>query len=183
MEHIDLSFMALVVASAASALSLAAGPEALQVELMDKKGKAVGTVTLTELDHGVKIEVNARGLKPGKHGFHIHENPVCLSPDFKSAGDHLTLKGRKHGYDMMNGPHQGDLPNLVASSDGEVHAEVINADITLKDGPRSLFAKAGASFVLHEARDDYVSQPAGNSGDRVACAELRSINRQSASLR
>ena len=183
MEHFDLSFMALIVASAASALSLAAGPESLQVELIDKKGSPVGTVTLTELNNGVKIQVEAHGLKPGKHGFHIHENAHCAIPDFKSAGEHLAMKGSKHGYDMINGPHQGDLPNLVVSSDGEAHAEIINNDVTLKDGAKSLFRSGGVSFVLHEGADDYLSQPAGNSGGRVACAELRSANRQSASLR
>jgi len=37
----------------------------------------------------------------------------------------------------------------------------------------SLLDADGAALVLHASPDDYVSDPSGNSGTRIACAVLQ----------
>jgi len=44
-------------------------------------------------------------------------------------------------------------------------------DVTLKDGPHSLLTN-GAAIVIHAKGDDYKTDPAGNSGDRIACGVI-----------
>ena len=50
---------------------------------------------------------------------------------------------------------------------------VWNSDVTLDRGkPNSLFHDGGTSLVIHAGKDDYVSDPAGNAGDRIACGVI-----------
>ena len=55
-----------------------------------KGGNVSGTVTFTKVDGGVKIVADLTGLKPGEHGFHIHEFGDCSAPDATSAGGHFN---------------------------------------------------------------------------------------------
>ena len=48
-----------------------------------------GTVSFIQEEGGVKIIVNAEGLTPGNHGFHIHEFGDCTDPKASSAGGAL----------------------------------------------------------------------------------------------
>lgn len=173
MGQFDSGFGLMLLASLISAVSLAARPEPLTVDILDKDQKAIGTATLTELSHGVKIEVDARGVPPGKHAFHVHQNGKCAGPDFNSAGDHFASDGKKHGFDAREGHHDGDMPNLMADPDGVIKAELVNTEVTLNPGTRSLLRNGGTALVLHEKADDYKSQPAGNAGTRIACAEVK----------
>jgi Cu-Zn family superoxide dismutase len=62
------------------------------------------------------------------------------------------------------------LPNLNVASDGTAKADWIADGVTLTKGePNSLLKEGGTSIVIHEAPDDGVTDPSGNSGARVAC--------------
>ena len=135
------------------------------------KGEIVGSAVLTETPNGVLIIADLRGLAPGIHGFHIHAVGAC-EPPYKTAGGHFNPDGRKHGYLSAEGMHAGDLPNITAGPDGRAHVEVLAASVTLGDGPNGLFDADGSSLVIHAASDDYSTDPAGNSGDRIACAPI-----------
>jgi len=163
-------FLSLALASVPIAF---AATKSMQVELKNTEGKNVGTATLTELKQGVKIELHARDLTPGEHAFHIHEKGECKGPDFKSAGDHYAPQKHKHGFDVSNGPHAGDMPNIIVGQDGVGLAEMINTNVTLSKGPKSLLKEGGTALVIHAKSDDYKTQPAGDAGDRVVCAEIR----------
>jgi Cu-Zn family superoxide dismutase len=39
-------------------------------------------------------------------------------------------------------------------------------------GQRALLDSDGAAIVIHEAADDYITDPAGNSGARIACGVI-----------
>lgn len=144
-----------------------------EVELMDQEGVEVGTATFVEDEDGVHIAVNAHHLIPGEHGFHIHEKGICATPDFESAGGHYNPEGKEHGFDNPRGPHAGDMENLEVNEDGIVEQLVINNQITLEKGkPNSLFTDEGTALMIHSNPDDYVSQPAGNAGERVACGVI-----------
>lgn len=116
----------------------------------------------------MKIEVNASGLSPGKHGFHVHAVGKCEAPDFKSAGPHFNPGGKKHGHDNPEGPHAGDLPNLEVAADKKGKATFVAKGLAFD----SLFAGSGTSLVLHADPDDGKTDPAGNSGARIACGVI-----------
>lgn len=146
----------------------------LNADLIDKNGMKIGRAELTQLSKGVQIHVEASGLVPGKHGFHIHENGVCEPPDFQTAGGHFNPTGKKHGFENPKGPHAGDLPNLFVGTEGRVTADMIAKNVTLQQGrPNSLVKPGGTSLVIHARADDYQTDPAGNSGARVACGVIR----------
>jgi superoxide dismutase, Cu-Zn family len=144
------------------------------VNLIDTKGKKAGEATLTQTADGVKVEVNATGLKPGEHGIHFHEKAICTPPDFKSAEAHFNPTEKKHGFLNPKGPHKGDMHNIKADESGVVQDEVLSNLVTLSEGKsNSLFANSGTALVIHDKPDDYKTDPAGNSGDRVLCGVIK----------
>jgi superoxide dismutase, Cu-Zn family len=165
----------------ATALALLAiGPAAAQdahtatAAFLNQEGQETGTAKLLQSSEGVLIEAEIRGLSPGEHAFHIHQKGACdAATKFESAGGHFALAGEKHGYLAEDGPHSGDMPNQFAGEDGVLHLHVFNPNVTLESGEGSLFGPDGTSIVIHAKPDDYRSQPAGNAGDRVACAVIK----------
>jgi Cu-Zn family superoxide dismutase len=138
---------------------------------VDSKGKQIGHAELMQTPNGVLIEAEVHGLPPGAHAFHIHEKGQCKTDDqFKTAGDHFNPSGKKHGYETTGGPHAGDMPNQFVGQDGVLKLNVINPNVSLGTGKDSLFDQDGSALVIHAKADDYKSQPAGDAGDRIACA-------------
>jgi Cu-Zn family superoxide dismutase len=114
--------------------------------------------------------VQLTGLAPNsEHGFHVHEKGDCSAPDATSAGPHFNPGGAQHGRPGSGMHHMGDLMNLRADAKGAVSAEVELAGLTLSPGPNSI---VGRALVVHRDPDDYASQPAGNSGPRIACGVI-----------
>ena len=153
---------------------LAASKARAVAHLAGRDGKPVGTVNFIATSHGVLIEYDLKGLAPGAHAIHIHTSGNCdAKVAFTSAGPDLSFEPTKlHGFLAPHGPHPGDLPNEFAAGDGTLHASVIDNAISLGNGKKSIFDRDGASLIVHAKADDYVSQPAGNSGDRVACGVI-----------
>ncbi len=115
-----------------------------------------------------------KGLTPGAHAIHIHTSGNCdAKVGFNSAGPHFSPEpNRMHGYLAEHGAHAGDLPNQFAASDGTLHASVISNAFSLGNGKKSIFDRDGASIIVTAKADDYLSQPDGRSGDRVACGVI-----------
>ncbi len=158
-----------------TALALLAAPlAALAAEgaiatLKDAQGKDVAKATLSETKEGVRVEVAADALPPGTHGFHVHSAGKCEAPDFKSAGPHFNPTGRKHGLESPDGAHAGDMPNLVVGPGGKGRASAIAKGANLGTGASGLFHEGGTALVVHADPDDMKTDPAGNSGARIAC--------------
>ena len=112
-------------------------------------------------------------LPPGKHGIHIHAVGKCEGPAFTTAGGHLNPDAKKHGKENPEGPHAGDLLNLEVKADGTAKATLLDTMVTLGDGPNSVFHEGGTAIVIHEKEDDYKTDPAGNSGARIACGVIQ----------
>ena len=127
-----------------------------------------GVVTFEQIDKGVKVTADLTGLSTGKHGIHIHEFGDCSSQDGSSAGGHFNPEGKTHGGPMDMTRHTGDMGNLVADDVGKAHLEYTDTMIKL-NGPESI---VGKSVIVHKGEDDLKSQPAGNSGPRVACGVI-----------
>jgi len=160
----------LLVLSPALALP-AAGPSA-HATLKDAQDKEIGRATFTPTRGGVKVHVRVAGLSPGKHGIHIHAVGKCDPPDFKTAGGHFNPFGKTHGMHSPGGAHVGDLPNLSVSKNGKATATFVAKGATLGEGEGSLFGPDGTSLVIHADPDDEKTDPAGNSGARIACGVI-----------
>ena len=155
--------------------ALAAESKARAVaQLKGLDGAPAGIATFAATSHGVLIQFDLKGLTPGAHAIHIHTSGSCdPKVGFSSAGPHFSPEPNKmHGFFAAHGTHAGDLPNEFAASDGTLHASVISNTFSLGNGKKSIFDRDGASIVVHAKADDYMSQPAGNAGDRVACGVI-----------
>jgi superoxide dismutase, Cu-Zn family len=171
-------------ATGASATSAASAPPAAAADAMPatalvalaptKDSKVSGTLTLTqEKSGGVSIVGQVGNLEPGsKHGFHVHDKGDCSAPDGSSAGGHFNPTGMEHGDpskpDGMH--HVGDMMNIEADAQGTAQVMVTIPGATLHDnGPNDLIGKG---IIVHAAPDDYMTQPSGNSGARLACGRI-----------
>jgi Cu-Zn family superoxide dismutase len=146
------------------------GPKAT-AKLEPRSGSATtGTVTFEQRGGKTIVTAEVRGLRPNaEHGFHVHERGDCSAPDAMSAGGHFNPTGQPHGNHAGGAHHAGDMPNLRADASGVAKLVWEDADLTVAEGASSV---AGKAVVVHRDPDDFKSQPAGNSGPRIACGVI-----------
>src|SRR6476619_2362216 len=164
--------LALLIPILASACSYAPEPKGgPAMPLVNASGQTVGSIRAWQTAGGVTFRVEASSLAHGVHGVHVHSVGRCDPPDFASAGPHWNPAGKQHGMNNPAGPHAGDEPNVEVAANG-----VLGTTLTLPNA--SLFAPAGsvgalldadgAALVIHAGADDYMTDPSGNSGARIA---------------
>lgn len=140
--------------------------------MMDRDGNTIGTLALRQTEGGVEISGALTGLPPGEHGFHIHETGACQAEEgFESAGSHHAPEGHQHGFENEAGPHAGDLENITVAEDGSVEIAAVNDRVEIV----ALAEDDGSALVIHADADDYVTDPSGNSGDRIACGVIETV--------
>ena len=135
--------------------------------LAPTKGNQVsGTVNFTQKGDKVLVAARVTGLKPGLHGFHVHEKGNCTAPDASSAGAHFNPSAGPHGAPTAPARHAGDLGNLQADATGTALYNAEVAGISLGAEADSIIGRA---VIVHANADDLTTQPTGNAGARVAC--------------
>ncbi|APW37984.1 hypothetical protein RD110_12920 [Rhodoferax koreense] len=159
-----------------------AAEPAATVQFANANGMPGGDAQLFSLPTGTEIVINVSGLTPGTHGFHIHTNGECTSAmdaatgrtvAFGGAGGHFDPgASKKHGQpgQALSHNHGGDLPNIVVDASGKGAIRYVNPNVTIAAGPQSVM---GRSLVVHADADDYMTDPAGNSGTRVLCGVIK----------
>ena len=119
------------------------------------------------------VNVQVQGLSTGLHGIHIHAVGSCVAPTFASAGGHYNPLAHQHGLENPNGPHAGDLPNLIVDETGHGRLQARTDRVTLTAGTATLLDGDGSAFIIHANRDDQVTDAGnGGSGARIACAVI-----------
>jgi len=137
-------------------------------DLVNGEGKASGRAVFTQAGDIVSLSIEARGLKPGPHGMHLHSQGKCEGPGFTTAGAHLNPAMHQHGTMNPAGPHLGDLPNLTIAADG-AGATTVTMPGQWPDIASAVFDADGTAIVIHAGEDDYKTDPSGNSGGRILC--------------
>jgi superoxide dismutase, Cu-Zn family len=155
----------LVAASPAWAAPVTKAAAALQPT---KDSQVTGTVTFTKASGGVRIQGRLQGLKPGSHGFHVHEFGDCSAPDGASAGGHFNPDAAPHASPHDAARHAGDLGNIEADAQGIANLDYVDPKASL-EGENSIL---GRGVIVHANPDDFKTQPTGNAGGRVACGVI-----------
>jgi len=146
----------------------------------DIKGEGiVGKAELVERQQGtgvvVDVTVTVSGLKPGRHGVHLHAVGKC-EPDFAAAGGHFDPGPAGNTDPDANHPfHMGDIPNLEVGQDGKGTLKAVTTRVTISDGPLSLFDADGSAVIIHGNEDKGItgeSKSGVSGGPRVACGVL-----------
>lgn len=140
-------------------------------DIMGDAGDTIGSVNLIEGPNGILMEVgiDAGSLQPGWHAIHLHQTGDCGDTgEYTDSGGHIGKIEGGHGLLNADGPEAGDLPNLHVSGDGSVNYETFTNLVSMSD----ILDEDGSAVIIHEGRDDHMSQPIGGAGSRVACSVL-----------
>ncbi|HEX2152154.1 MAG TPA: superoxide dismutase [Cu-Zn] SodC [Stellaceae bacterium] len=138
-------------------------------------GDAVGTVTIADGAQGAVVKADLKGLPPGPHGFHVHENGSCQPATANgetvpagAAGGHFDPQDTGTHAGPQGDGHLGDLPVLRVAANGTA-TETLTAP-RIKD----VSILRGKTVMIHAGGDNYSDRPAlGGGGARLACGVLR----------
>ena len=142
-----------------------------EATLADAEGASIGTVTMRQEGKTISLDLTVEGIGPGEHAFHLHTTGSCDAPDFISAGGHLNPFDKSHGRLNENGKHLGDLPNITIA-DGASFAETFTFEQDAEKIVPEIFDEDGTAVMIHAGPDDYMTDPAGAAGPRIACGVL-----------
>lgn len=130
--------------------------------------KIDGLVTFKETKNGVLLTAKINGLPQSKDnckgrffGFHIHEGTSCTgnsTDEFANTKSHLNPANCPHPF------HIGDLPPLIENN-GYSYMSVLINKFKIKD-------IIGKVIIIHDSPDDFITQPSGNSGTKIACGKI-----------
>lgn len=164
-----LLIVAVILSGCRGGLIERPAPRAQAVMQPTAGSSVAGEVVFGEVGSKVRVVTEIHGLAPGAHGFHIHEHGDCSATDGSSAGGHFNPTGRLHGNPDLTEHHGGDMPQLIADANGHARLVAYLDGVRLGEGAGNI---AGRSVVVHAAADDFKTQPAGNSGARLACGVI-----------
>ncbi len=173
--HIRIG-LAMTVIWAGAALAQPASLQATMARATQEgAGAPVGTISVTLSTEGAVFKLDLKGLPPGPHGFHVHENGECGPTNLNgvripagAAGGHLDPEHTARHEGPMGAGHLGDLPLLEVAADGTATQSLTAPRI------RDLDLLKGHAMIIHANGDNYSDQPTslGGGGARLACGVL-----------
>jgi len=170
---VNLARSAAIAGILAFASFPALGQESTTVSVRDAQGQLVTTLTLSDAGNGVVLTGTLTAVPPGPHAIHFHEVGIC-EPPFETAGEHFNPTGHQHGILNPEGHHAGDMPNVVMPEEGDGAVQIFASGVALASGVEgSLRDEDGTAIVIHAGPDDYRTDPAGDSGGRIACGVVK----------
>ncbi|MEO8401343.1 MAG: superoxide dismutase [Cu-Zn] SodC [Gammaproteobacteria bacterium] len=164
----NVKYLLGVIALTATTISFA--DTSVQMKLTAEKGtgKSIGTIKITETDHGLLFTPNLHDLTPGIHGFHIHQKDSCAQNGM-AAGGHLDPKNtEKHLGPFDDDGHLGDLPPLYVSAVGTSTLPVLAPRLTKIDDIKN------HTLMIHNGGDNYSDKPEklGGGDGRMVCGVI-----------
>ncbi|NCT10920.1 MAG: superoxide dismutase family protein [Flavobacteriia bacterium] len=172
MKKILITFFLVLAIVVACKSVVDAKATVLKINLEAKSNSTVsGIATFSEKNGEVTFQATMTGLTPGVHAIHIHEKSDCSSPDGTSAGGHWNPEFKKHGKWGDAEYHKGDIGNFTADQNGKgtISLKTDEWCIGCDDKTKNILNK---SIIVHANPDDFVTQPTGNAGGRVACSGI-----------
>ena len=149
----------------------------VQISMVDAKGVGtnIGQVSITESKYGMVFSPSLKGLPPGLHGFHLHQNPSCdpkekdgkMVPALAAGGHYDPSDTKRHDTPWGDG-HLGDLPALFVDAEGNANQPVLAPRLKEAD-------LEGRSLMVHVGGDNHSDHPAtlGGGGARLACGVIK----------
>ena len=127
-----------------------------------------GKISFYQTQFGVLVSAEVSGLPRADSAcserifaFHIHSGNSCTgsgSDPFADALTHYNPHGCKHPY------HAGDLTPLWGNG-----GYAFTVFLTDRFSANEIIGK---TVIIHENPDDFTTQPAGNSGKKIACGVI-----------
>ena len=170
---ISLCLVAIVLScKTATESESSVGKEKLSLDFESKSGTEVkGNAVFSENKGAITISAKFSGLKPGVHAIHIHEKSDCSAADASSAGGHWNPTFKSHGKWGSSSYHRGDIGNFSTDQYGNGAITLTTKEWCIGCGDKDKDI-LGKSLIVHEKADDYVTQPTGDAGGRVACTAI-----------
>ena len=177
MKKTVLSLAIAVLSALPNSSTAEAGKQAKATAvIVDNQGDAVGKASLQQGPRGILLNISVRNMPPGRHGMHFHSKGDCSQLNsFKSAGGHIMPGGLPHGFLNPDGPHAGNLPNLIVREDGTAVVELYTNLLMLDRGEGKVLDADGSSLMIHANEDDHLTQPIGGSGSRIGCGVIHPL--------
>ena len=120
-----------------------------------------GTVKFLQKKNFVLVKACITGLpktETGFFGFHIHSGGSCEGEEFSGSKGHFSPSDAPHPQ------HSGDLPPLLLCNSG-AYMTVATNRFRIKD-------IIGRTVIIHSMPDDFITQPSGNAGTKIACGVI-----------
>ncbi len=133
-----------------------------------KKAASIGKVTFEDSCYGLLIKPELHGLKPGIHGFHVHQNPDCGKLGMNAGGHFDPDNTGKHLGPYNSKGHLGDMPPLFVDKKGKSTLLLLAPRLRVRD-------LMGHSIIIHEDGDNFsdIPKPLGGGGKRIACGVIK----------
>ena len=131
-----------------------------------------GQAFFSEKSRKVKVEISVTGVEPGPTAVHLHSNGDCSSEDAMSSGGHWNPTKDKHGKWGESQFHSGDIGNINIDESGKGVLILIDQHNRWSIGGTAQTNVIGRAVVVHQGRDDMVSQPSGAAGKRTGCGPI-----------
>ena len=136
------------------------------------KSSVTGQAVFSEKNGKVKLEINLTGVESGTAAVHLHSIGDCSSEDATSSGGHWNPTKEQHGKWGAPPFHSGDIGNIKIDKSGKGTLTFVDQHNRWSIGGPLETNIIGRAVVVHQGKDDMISQPSGAAGKRTGCGPI-----------